>query len=186
MQFKDYLAQLTALYVQAEVNLQLQAPASPEEIAALESSYGYRLPVELKNAWLHGNGGATDQHLFARPGYLTGFDFLSIDDALKERAGMLRRSPQYANYRYEQGSPRDARISPGWYEPGWLPFAKYGGATLLLILDFSPTTQGQAGQIITFTHDPDCIDYVAPSFDVFLRDSLNMLREYSDEFILDE
>ncbi len=183
MQFKNYLEQITELYAQAEVALQLQPPAQNQDMVVLENTYGFPLPAELKKAWLHCNGGGSYQSLFARPGYLTGYDFLSLDNALKERAGMLRRFPQYANY--QQDAPRDERIKPTWYEPGWLPFASFGGATLLLILDFSPAEQGQAGQIIAFTHDADRIEYVAASFEEFLITSLEMFEKYSEEFIDD-
>jgi hypothetical protein len=36
--------------------------------------------------------------------------------------------------------------------------------------------------VIAFTHDPDEMSYVAPSFDRFLADSLTMFTAGADEF----
>jgi cell wall assembly regulator SMI1 len=97
-----------------------------------------------------------------------------VRDAIKERAGFERRAPRYAGY--QESRPRDARISPGWYQPGWLPFATFGGATLVLLVDASPGPGGRVGQVIAFTHDPDEMTYVAPSFSEFLQASLQWLE----------
>ena len=184
MQFSDYLKKILALYADSEVDPGLQEAASPADIAALEKEFGFSLPIELKQAWLTANGGGYYCPLFARPGFLTGHDFLSLSESMKERMSMEKRAIQYLGY--EQEEARDTRISPGWYEAGWLPFASFGGGTLSLILDMSPTAAGQAGQIIAFTHDPDCIEYVAASFEEFLTTSLQMFEEYSEEFIITE
>ncbi|MFZ6871741.1 SMI1/KNR4 family protein [Undibacterium sp. Di27W] len=181
MQFSDYLKKILAMYADAEVEADLQSATSLAEIEALEKDYGFPLPEELKQAWLTANGGGYYRALFARPGYLTGYDFLSLSESMEERLSMKNRAIQYLDY--EQEKARDARIRPDWYEDGWLPFASFGGGTLSLILDMSPTAQGQAGQIICFTHDPDCIEYVAASFDDLLVASLQMFEEAADELI---
>ncbi|MFZ6741957.1 SMI1/KNR4 family protein [Undibacterium sp. JH2W] len=181
MHFSDYLEKILNMYADADVEPGLQGAADLAEIEALEQDFGFPLPEELKQAWLTANGGGYYRALFARPGYLTGYDFLSLSESMKERIGMQKRAPQYLGY--EQEKARDARICPGWYEPGWLPFASFGGSTLLLILDMSPTAQGQAGQIICFTHDADRIEYVAASFNDLLTASLQMFEEEADELI---
>lgn len=184
MRFSDYLKKITALYADAEVELTLQPSAAMADITAMEQDFGFPLPEELKQAWLTANGGGYYKALFARPGYLTGYDFLSLSESMEERLSMKNRALQYLDY--EQEEALDARISPNWYEPGWLPFASFGGGTLLLILDMSPTVQGQAGQIICFTHDPDSMEYVATSFNDLLIASLKMFEEEADELIYED
>ena len=94
---------------------------------------------------------------------------------------MLSIAPQYEGYVEEK--PRDQRIRPGWFHDGWLPFAGFGGGILLLIQDYSPTEEGNIGQIIAFTHDPDEISYVAPDFQTFLHHSLSSIKEDPEEFL---
>ncbi|PXX45148.1 SMI1/KNR4 family protein [Undibacterium pigrum] len=184
MRFSDYLKKVLTLYADADVAPELQPSATLAEITALEQDFGFPLPEELKQAWLAANGGGYYKALFARPGYLTGYDFLSLSDCMDERMSMKNRAVQYLDYQQEEA--RDARISPNWYEPGWLPFASFGGGTLLLILDMSPRAQGKAGQIICFTHDPDCMEYVAASFNDLLVASLKMFEEEADELIYED
>jgi len=122
------------------------------------------------------------QTRWARPRYLSVYGFLSVSEAIKARAGFAARAPRYVGY--EQDRPRDPRIAPGWYQPGWLPFAAFGGASLVLLVDAAPSARGRAGQIIAFTHDPAAITYVAPSFPGFLAASLRWTEE-RPEHILD-
>ena len=52
-------------------------------------------------------------------------------------------APRYAGY--GQPTPRDPRIQDGWFQEGWLPFAGFSAPTLMLMLDHTPTAQGEAG-----------------------------------------
>jgi cell wall assembly regulator SMI1 len=146
---------------------------------SLEEQCGVHLPTELRAAWTAANG--ADAIIFARPGYLTGYNFLSVAEALEERESMKDRAPGYVGY--IEPKPRDSRIRAGWFQPGWLPFGNFGGGTLLLILDLAPAESGSMGQVIAFTHDPDRIDYVAPTFERFLGASLAAIEADPGEFI---
>lgn len=59
-----------------------------------------------------------------RPGFVTGYEFLSVAAARKRRATLAKLAPQYKGY--EDPEPRDRRIQPGWFLPGWVPFAEFG------------------------------------------------------------
>lgn len=122
-----------------------------------------------------------EKPFFARPGFLTPYGFLSAASTLRFREVMRKRAPGYVGY--VEPKPRDTRIMPTWYSDGWLPFADFGGGSLLLILDSSPASRGVPGQIIAYTHDPDEISYVAQSFDRFLSDSLKAAQRDPDEFL---
>ncbi|MCR8852583.1 SMI1/KNR4 family protein [Lysinibacillus fusiformis] len=43
------------------------------------------------------------------------------------------------------------------------------GGTSSLYLDFSPTEEGQMGQVIRYVHDPDSFEVIASSFDEYLQ-----------------
>ena len=182
MTFEDYIGRIRSLYDGEGFVLALHPGAGARMLAAVEGRIGCRLDQGLREAWAAADGGDDGLPVFCRPGYLTAYDFLSVDDALSERDAMQRRSPRYSGY--EDPEPRDPRIRPGWFQDGWLPFAGFGGGTLLLIQDYSPSDAGRPGQVISFTHDPDRIEYVAPDFASFLSASLaSAIAETEDFFI---
>lgn len=184
MTFSEYLRVLREIYVDNDQKLEVNRGATTTQIQSLNQRLGVKIDRGLRDAWMVANGGKTWQPMFARPRYTTGYDFLSIAQAFKTRTGMKRRAPAYKDY--VAPSRRDRRIQAGWFQDGWLPFASFGGATLMLIQDYSPTAQGTRGQIIAFTHDPDQISFVAPSFDVLLKRSLAAIRNDAEEFIGEE
>ncbi len=181
MAFINYLTRLEELYRQHALPLARRDAASLAQLQAVEEQLGLELPEDLRTAWLTTDGLADYQTVFARPGRLTGYDFLSLAAALREREGLRRRAASYA--RYIEPEPRDARIGTDWFQPGWLPFAGFGGGTLLLMLDMAPASGGTLGQIIAFTHDPDQIEYVAQSFAELLKGSLEAIEADAEEFL---
>ncbi|MGE5201612.1 MAG: SMI1/KNR4 family protein [Acidobacteriota bacterium] len=181
MNFKAYCEALSRLYAEEGFALRLRPGAAKSALDHAEAQLGFALAVDLRGAWLHADGGEP-QPVFVRPGYLDGYEFLSLEQALRARDRMKRRSPRYEDH--EQREPRDARIRPGWFQEGWLPFASFGGGTLLLIQDQSPTSLGRSGQIIAFTHDPDSIDYVAPDLAELLSASLESIANDTEDFFI--
>lgn len=181
MKFSTYLKGLQRLYASRDVTLELARPATAAAVDRLAHKYGFELPADLRNAFLTTNGIPGEQAFFARPGFLTSYGFLSVTSTLAQRAVMAKRAPQYRDY--IEPEPRDPRIAPGWYSDGWLPFAEFGGGSLLLMIDATPGTRGVPGQVIAFTHDPDEISYVARSFERFLAASLKAAQADPDEFL---
>ena len=162
MEFPAFVSALKAFYQDNDQPLRLKPKTTQADIAAAEQELGFEIDPALKAAWLAANGGPSYKPVFARQGYLTGYDFLPLQDALKQWRGLRTRAPRYAGY--GQPTPRDPRIQDGWFQEGWLPFAGFSAPTLMLMLDHTPTAQGRPGQIIAFTHDPDSIDYVCVDF----------------------
>jgi len=182
MTFLQYLKALDAIYAGVGRRLALSPPASNETLVALEADIGVTVPSNLRRAWEMADGGPTHAPVFARPGYLTGYDFLSAAVARAERDGLRARASQYDGY--VEADPRDSRIQTGWFQPGWLPFAGFGEGTLLMMIDLNPTEEGTTGQIVAFTHDPDEISFVAPSFSQFLASSLAVMAAEAEEMLL--
>ncbi len=177
-----YFSALADLHTQCGSKLRLEPGADEATLGQAEERLGVALDAGLRSLWQHANGERSGwATVFARPGYFTGYSLLSVNEALAGREGMRQRNPQYVGY--EEREPRDPRIAPGWFKQGWLPFAAFGGATLLLLVDASPGPGGRRGQIISFTHDPDAMGYVAASMEEFLAGSLQMLQGNLEEFI---
>jgi cell wall assembly regulator SMI1 len=179
MKFSAYIAKLQKIYGEQDQCLTVHASATDAGIKKADKRLGFSIEPNLCAAWQVCNGCDTWQPVFVRPGYCTGYDFLSLEEAIEARAGMKSRAPQYEGY--ADPEPRDKRILPGWFQEGWLPFAAFGGGSLLLIQDYSPSTKGKAGQIIAYTHDPDEISYVAADFASLLKLSIKEIAADPEE-----
>lgn len=167
MDAATYIDTIKAAYASEGHTLTL-SPASDSTLALL-SNLPYE-PTWLVSIWKLANGGPAYFPIFARPGYLTGYDLLSIEDAMTVRESLARRAPQYDDY--TDPHPRDHRVMPGWYHDSWIPFASFGGGTLLLIL--------QEEHVIAYTHDPDEMSYVSP-VDEFLDLSAKWFLQEKEE-----
>lgn len=181
MTFAEYVEKLRRVYSSHDADLNFAKGNTETALAKAEARLGFSLESGLRAAWGIANGSENEVRVFLRPGFLTGYDFLSLLSAEKARAGMERIASQYANY--IEPTPRDRRIRDGWYQSGWLPFTAFGGNSLTLIQDYAPANAGKVGQIIAFTHDPDEISYVAPDFSTFLRLSLSAIKDDPEEFL---
>lgn len=181
MNFSNYLDRVRAVYDTHASVLQLHPGATKAAVEAVEAQLGFPISADITQAWLLADGGESDVPVFMRPGYLTGYDFLSLEEAIAERARMSDRAPRYAGY--DEPASADARIREGWFHQGWLPFASFGAGTLLLMVDHSPGDGGTMGQIIAFTHDPDQITWVAPSFAALLTGSIVEIENDPEEFL---
>ena len=181
MTLSDYLDEVRKVHAEFGIRLELAPACSDAVLKAAERRLGFRLDPGLREAWTIADGSQDGGNVFARPGFLTGYEFLSLEAALEERESRRRIAPNYEGY--VEDAPRDERIRPGWFQEGWLPFAGFGGGTLLLMLDHSPAEEGKAGQIIAFTHDPDEISYVASDFASLLDGSLAAIKEEPEDFL---
>lgn len=181
MDFAQYLKKLEKIYAKHDVEWSAKAGATEAQLAAAERELGFALDPGLRAAWSAMNGSDDDVWVFARPEYLSSYEFLSLDAALAEHASIRQWVSKYADY--EDPEPRDARIRPGWFHEGWLPFANFSGATLMLIQDYSPAAGGRVGQIISFSHDPDRITYVAADFADYLKRSMSTIQGDPEEFL---
>lgn len=181
MLFANYVKEMQNLYEEQNTFVTLADPLVEQELAMLEKTFGQPLPAGLRAAWRQTNGVDDSAIFFARPGSLTGYTFLSAQQALQERDRMQKRAAQYADY--TEPEERDSRIQAGWFQPGWLPFGLLPGGSLLLLVDMSPATNGRSGQIIGFQHDPDQIEFLAESWSSFLDASLEAIAADPEEFL---
>jgi cell wall assembly regulator SMI1 len=180
MNFEDYLNALREAYEDQDRELLLHEPARKSELDALEAALGFSLPRELRELWNVANGSPSDCPLFLRPGYLTAYSLLSANACVKYIELMKKRAPQYSGYVPPEPWPQ--QIAQSWYEVGWFPFAEFAG--LLLILDHSPSARGGHGQVISFTHDPDEMQFHASSLGEFLERNLEEMDFWIEEALL--
>lgn len=175
--FASYVARLRSVYEREGVELALKKGAAEKQLATLRRTLGFAISAGLSNVWRTANG--SESPVFARPGFFTGYELLSIGDAIAARKSMAKRAASYDDHEQEK---RDPRIRAGWYCDGWLPFAAFGGGTLVLIEDQSPAERGAKGQIIGYVHDPDQIVYVADSMPALLAASIEAIEANPYEF----
>jgi len=182
MDAQSFLRAIKLVYASFDLELDLERGASDATIAHLHSVIPDCEPLKpLVDLWRLADGnGEICRPVFVRPDFSTGYDLLSVQVALNQREAMRRRAPRYEGY--ADPSPRDRRIRPGWWQPGWLPFGAFYG-TLLLILDLSPSEHGTPGQVIAFTHDPDEITFIADSFTELLAASAEEFEANGEEVL---
>ncbi|MGI2182751.1 SMI1/KNR4 family protein [Shewanella oncorhynchi] len=183
MDVKTYLQALSAIYANMNQTLELDRGLSNLVLDEAEKQLGFTLISPLRELWGYANGGSEWSTVFARKDYFCRYDFLSLASSLKFRDRMKKQAQYYVDY--HEPEVRDPKIQSGWYQEGWLPFAQFGGGTLLLIADHSPSALGQMGQVITYTHDPDMMDFISPDLSQFFEQSLAQIALYPDELIED-
>lgn len=179
MKISEYLVGVKNIYAKQGRTFALNMPAPAASIGSKEGRLGQDLPSELKELWSLANGGAYGDPVFAVPNSNIPYDLLSVGDCVEQHDSLSRRAHQYEGYKDPQ--PRDPRIAKGWFSEGWFPFGDFAG--LLLILDYSPSSSGTRGQVISFSHDPDEMEFVASSFREFLVKSLGQLAVCADELL---
>jgi cell wall assembly regulator SMI1 len=155
MTFARYLHLVRTTYAKVDIELDVSKSATPAAIKRLSNALGFSPSKSLCDAWLTANGSLTP--LFAPPERRLGLRMLAVDEVLDEREGMRERAST-CDEPAGGGDSWDARILNCWFQHGWVPFAEFGGGSVLLMEDHSPSRVGETSQIIAFVHDPDEIE----------------------------
>jgi len=190
--FDLYLAKVRAIYEGLELTPPAaKPPATAAKLAAFEKAIGHALSPALRAAWRVANGAGQylDAPVLWENDDSSGFELLSVEAAQKQHAGHAKLAKQYVDADYGDPKPRGPRIASGWFLPGWVPFASFGGGSLRLMVDYTPGKKGTAGQIIGFVHDPDAMHWVASSFEDLLAQSLEAFEgesEYMLQHLLED
>ena len=150
-------------------------PATEDQLSELENVTGISIHGGLRELWLLSNGAQYRKYGTPAFGVYTDeavpCNFFSIQQSIK-----AWREVQWGDFNgYEQETPRDSRIKPGWSNPRWLPFAQFNGYGTVVYYDADPAIDGQIGQIIAYQHDPDAIYWLANSFGEFFEKSNQLL-----------
>ena len=114
MEFPAFVSALKAFYQDNDQPLRLKPKTTEADIAAAEQELGFEIDPALKAAWLAANGGPSYKPVFARQGYLTGYDFLPLQDALKQWRGLRTRAALCRLRAAHAARPADpGRLVPG-------------------------------------------------------------------------
>ncbi|MFJ1549302.1 hypothetical protein [Streptomyces sp. NPDC088246] len=108
-----YRGFLAEIYRTREGRLELAPPATAFQIHAIERDLDSSVEPGLRAAWLEANGGPAWMPVFTRPGYESGYVFLSVEEAAGRRQPMKQNAPRYMDY--IDPRPQDPRIQAGWF-----------------------------------------------------------------------
>ncbi|MBO2011105.1 SMI1/KNR4 family protein [Hymenobacter negativus] len=152
MDFAQLLARLDALLQQYRpaYYAQLAPPAPAAALAAFETEFQLKLPLEL-HQWFGWHDGQAPICFDSLVGF---YSLPSLDDM----ADTMRINCELL---------ADGDFVPNWWRPGWLPFATNGSGDHLC-LDLEGTFTGQPGQLIEHWHDYEARTVVFPSVAAWL------------------
>ena len=172
MRANEYVEQLKALHDERGVPFRPNQAATSDQLSAAERAIGFAIEGGLRDLWQICNGMERYTTFFGvMSDEPTPCRLLTIEKAVRE-FGDRQLFPSD----FEQDSPRDPRISGGWSNRRWLPFAEFNGFSTCVMYDRAPAGDGIDGQIIVYQHDPDAIYWVAENFAAFLDASMEILR----------
>lgn len=183
---------LSRVFERIGASLKKAPPASEPTLTALSQITGIDVDDTLKDLWRISNG--SRRYYWFADGDDEDFTphiFLPIKDVL---ATWQLFSPYdkalYANwYDDESWGARDPRIQRHFLRHSkWLGFAEFNGGSESLQFDADPTSKGERGQIILYSHDPDGIFWRDSGFLSFFKKSNDLLEELADdpEFLADK
>jgi len=193
--FKQILELLSPYFKTPLVN----SPATEDEVQALESHIGHKLPDDLRAIYLMHNGefGDLDYHAddVLIPMLMCGYAFMSLEEIAsdydlwekitrdkKEADKLFPGSGDEKFYSYPAGT-----IEPVCFNSGRIPFASDGGGNNLAI-DLFPDKQGIVGQVINFGRDDYKLFQISKDFTGFLKFTLDRYKDRKLHYIffLDE
>ena len=150
--FAKKIAKITARAAAAGV--ELPAGASEAAIVAAEQELGATFPAEVR-AWFAAHDGAGEQFIADNR------ELLSLQRVVSEWKiwkGLLDEGTFEDN---DHGSPGPG-VQQVWWIPEWIPLS-YDGAGNHDVLDLAPASGGKVGQILSFWHDDDVREVIAPN-----------------------
>ncbi|MDR0215239.1 MAG: SMI1/KNR4 family protein [Comamonas sp.] len=177
---EQYLQHLQTVYAEYRLPFECKRPATEADPTELAATLGPLDPA-LAALWRITEGSNGEQPMFQRPGFVDALELLTPKQALVQARNMEKRAQRM----WDLAGPAsaDMRLTGRWWHAGWLPFASFYGDIVLLV-DKHPGAEGSAGQIIAYVHDPDEMQWVAPSFESCLQASADSIDQDREEFLL--
>jgi len=184
---EEYFSKLEEIFIANGQSFKLNKPATKSEISNFEQLTQSELNPNLKSFWQYANGCEYESNVFFTSTSKSSFftcRFIDIAEAIENYhyRSDLNNEIKYAEYSCDE--LRDKRIKPCWFNKKWVPFADFGNSIFEVSVDNDPSEHGDLGQIIAYLHDPDNIHYISKNFEVFLKDSINLILKYPEDFFL--
>lgn len=153
--------------------------ASSEELQAFEEQFQIKLPKEFQELYQYKNGSGYIRLFWSETDLECGYRLLSLQEMTELKSYFQNKTCEMAEFPEIIEEARlqqlDERIKPYLFCERWFPFAKYEGS-LYLMLDYDPSEEGEAGQIICYVHDPDFIYYIAGNLNELLEMTESMME----------
>jgi cell wall assembly regulator SMI1 len=160
--------------------LSLQVGTNDSKLSELETLIGRQLPEDFKEMYRLHNGMDSSENMAS---FFYGMDFYSVDRIMSE----FKRKIEIKESCVLKKSSKEIDMA-NIYNPNWICFG-FDGAHTSLLLDFSPTKEGNEGQVIFIDDENDIGILVATSTSELLTTFADDLENglYSlDEGALDD
>jgi len=167
---------------QGLMTLSLNPPASAEAIEAAEAELGFRMPEEVRQAYLRfdgtkRSGGFLDRGPHLPPGpflFLSDYDWLSLDEMITR----LRMQRQFREQPWaaevwsdipEEDIPPNQAVVPRDWHARWIPIgaSRISDTYYGVYADMAPARAGVEGQIVCTTDDGPYV--MSTSFNGWIR-----------------
>lgn len=119
--------------------------------------------------------------IWPQEGFCRGYRLLSLQEMSKIKTYFQNKNREMADFPEVIGKgllQLDARIKPHLFCERWFPFAESAGS-LYLMLDYDPNDAGMPGQVISYIHNLDFIEYVAPDITEILKRTESVIKSLS-------
>ncbi len=144
-----------------EVLNSLQPGSTDQAISETEAFLGVTFPSDIRDSYkIH------DGQLSESPGFLGGWEFLSLDN-IRDQWNVWKELLDDGAFEGLKSEP-NGPIQDDWWDPKWIPLT-YDGSGNHHCLDLNPAQGGDLGQIITMWHDDPTRSMVASSFRAWLE-----------------
>jgi cell wall assembly regulator SMI1 len=178
------LERMAGILRQNGFRLELDPPASAQEIASAEFETGIRFDEGLRSLFSLNNGSRGRTCLAIQSDELTPCSLSSIQEDLSWWREWLPYDSRIQGM-FGAGEPgRDPRIRPDYFvHRAWFPLAEFNYWSTAVYFDADPTPEGTYGQIIAYQHDPDAVYFIAQDIGEFLQLSNERLAENANDLL---
>lgn len=152
-----------------------------KQIEVFEEKFGIKIPEDMKELYRYKNGSQWFYLLFPNDKYGRDFNYrlLALEEIEEQKKYFQNKDvllTEFYSYEDEEDSSvleeiKDSRVKPHLQNKKWFPFAETS-AGISLMMDFDPNNDGDYGQILCYTHDPDEIVYVAKTITEIINDTI--------------
>ncbi|RYZ48996.1 MAG: SMI1/KNR4 family protein [Sphingobacteriales bacterium] len=194
----DYIKGLKAAYYDRDARAewdhfeQIKQGADPEDLRQLAAFYP-QAPQVLFDLLSYADGTYWREYageqiaLYFLGSDVEGYPYylLSAKEMIANEQLAAQNYGDYIERTYEEVDI-DGKITDDKTQLQWLHFADCmnNGGTSQLFLDFSPSPEGKAGQVVRFLHDPDELKVIANGFSEYLGLLIANQYDFIDEELL--
>ena len=151
--------------------------ATDNQIASLENLFELELPADFKEYYKLKDGSLNTDilHLIIHNVSYSSFVLMPLKEIKKTKVYLFDHDKK-VDMDYDKYEKFDIRIKPYLSNKKWLPFAHTKSGSLYLMLDYDPSEEGKAGQILCYVCEPRFVYYVGETFSELLEKTISNLE----------